>query len=308
MFLRCTRPLLSTLSNTKVSPRSTRDALFLELLDSVRASRVEQSPQIHRQPSAVVARLTEEETEITRKLFHRLGERSGESKHEIDPYWDPFNAVEEEREKLEGDVRECSALATAEEAKRVRLEIRRAVRRAMEGRYYDAYTRNFRRSQGRQRGSFPPSPHRVMEQFWEKSSLVQEIDEMRKFRVSFRDLDILSHFRSSNGSILPRRVTKLSQEKHRQVAKATKIAQQMALTPVKWNAADYQTIPLMDPLQFMVDRLVARTKINSANQKSTLTRKISAARANAMLHVLRTQLAGNLDYTELDKVNRDKEH
>ena len=296
-------------SDAKISHRGTQDALFLELMDSVRQFRVEKDPQIHRRPSDVIARLTEEETEITRKLFHRLSEgETGEKAkaardHGIDPYWDPFNEVEAVRVKLQVDLAEYSALATAEEARRVRLQIRRAVSKSMEGRY-DAFSSNFRRQQGRQRGSFPPAPHRLMERFWEKSSLVQEIDRMPG-RVTFRDLDIIRHFRSSTGSILPRRVTKLSQGKHRQMTKAVKIAQHLALAPMKWNAADYQAVPLMDPLQFMVDRLVARLKLaeisdRTARPYTNLQRKVSPARAQAMLQVLREQLAPELDYSELD--------
>jgi ribosomal protein S18 len=304
-LVRRSRLLLN--SSVKVSDRGTQDALFLELLDSVRQSRVEKDPQIHRRPSDVIARLTEEETEITRKLFHRLSENVSPDQaasvkaHNIDPYWDPFNEVQDERDKLKLDLAEYSALASAEEAKRVRLQIRRAVSRAMEGRY-DAFSANFRRQQGRQRGSFPPTPHRVMEQFWEKSSLVQEIDKLPA-RITFRDLDILRHFRSSNGSILPRRVTKLSQTKHRQVTKAIKIAQHLALVPKKWNAADYQSVPLIDPMQFFVDRLVARIKLSEIfdsklKPRTSLERKISPARAKAMLEVLKTQLAPRLDYSE----------
>jgi ribosomal protein S18 len=139
-----------------------------------------------------------------------------------------------------------------------------------------------------------------MERFWEKSSLVQEIDALPT-RVTFRDLDILRHFRSANGSILPRRVTKLCQGQHRQVTKAVKIAQHLALAPKQWNAADYQAVPLMDPLQFMVDRLVARLKMSQLpdpRPRSSLERKVSPARAEAMLCVMRDQIAPDLDYTE----------
>ena len=295
-------------AETKVSRRGTQDALFLELIDSVRQSRVEKDPQIFRQPSDVISRMTEEETEITRKLFNRLHETQDPAKtaaaraHDIDPYWDPFNEVETEREKLKLDLAEVSALGSAEEAKRVRLQIRRAVTRGLEGRY-DAFTTNFRRTQDRQRGSFPPAPHRIMERFWEKSSLVQEIDAMKQ-SVTFKDLDILRHFRSSTGTILPRRATKLSQTKHRQVAKAVKIAQHLALAPLKWNSADYQAVPLMNPLQFMVDRLVARIKISEiadqqAKPYSNLERKISPSRARAMLRVLMRDYANvGLNFAE----------
>ena len=300
-------------SNSKVSSRGSHDALFLELLDEIRASRLDKDPEVHRRPSDDIVRLTQEETNITRKLFHRLSEGSTSAEeqeaareHRIDPYWDPYEKVKEGREKLVADFNEFSALVTASEAKRARIQIKKSLMDHQKK--YDNYSAKFRKSLGRSSDTQIPQPHRIMEQFWERSALQAQLNQQK---ITWRDADLLQHFRAPNGYILPRRSTMLSKQKQREMSRAMKIAQHMAIVPIKCNAKNYQAVPLMDPTQWMVDRLTRRFSLCSLTQQekdslvaSELDSKISAQRAEAMLKVLMTQLAPNLNYTEFIKLKQ----
>mmetsp|Transcript_6535 Transcript_6535/g.20170 ORF Transcript_6535/g.20170 Transcript_6535/m.20170 type:complete len:97 (+) Transcript_6535:179-469(+) len=50
----------------------------------------------------------------------------------------------------------------------------------------------------------------------------------------------------------------LSRPKQKELVKAVQRAQRMSLLPYKWKLQDYQAMPLMDPLQWTVDRLTER--------------------------------------------------
>merc|ERR1711865_660827 len=79
-------------------------------------------------------------------------------------------------------------------------------------------------------------------------------------KITWRDIDIIQHFMTDNGYILPRRTTMLSRGQQKRLVKSVKTAQVMSLLPYNWKPSDYQAMPLMDPLQWMADRLTDRVK------------------------------------------------
>ena len=308
--MRLSYKLLSPLVNVKVADRGGSEALFVELLDHIRKNRLYKDPEVHRRPSDIIHRLTQAETELTRNIFSRLseGDKSIEElhalrDHKIDPYWDPFAQVLDAREKVMADYHEYSALATAAEAKKARIRIKRAL--TASNKLYDTYSDKFRSLVKRERDHGMPKPHRILEQFWEPSGIQKQLN---KEKITWRDADILQHFRAPNGYILPRRATMLSKRNHKRMTKAVKIAQHMAVIPKKWNSKDYQTMPLADPLQWVVDRLTKRVErgymtkrqLESVTQPIT-DKKLSPQRAEAMLKVLMTDVAPDLNYSRYIK-------
>ena len=301
---------VSTLRNTKVSEKGGSEALFLELIDDIRKNRLDKDPEIHRRPSDIIHRMTAAETEITRTLFGRLseGQKTTEElvalrEHNIDPYWDPFALVQETRDKVVAEYHEYAGLATSAEAKKARIKIKRAL--AMSEKTYDSFSDKFRALAKRPRDFGPPKPHRILEQFWEPSGLHSQLN---REKITWKDVDILQHFRATNGYILPRRSTQLSKKNHKAMSKAIKIARHMALIPKKWNSNERETMPLMDPMQWMVDRLSKRVERGYMSKhelegvtKSILDKKIGSKRAEAMLRVLMGDLAPELNYSRFIK-------
>jgi len=300
----------SHLTDVKVTSRGGSEAMFLELMDQIRKNRLDKDPEVHRRPSDIIHRMTQAETELTRKLFSRLSEGNQTDEqlnavreHNIDPYWDPFAQVIETREKVMADYREYSALASAAEEKKTRIKIKRAL--TASNKVYDSYSTNFRMFAKRDRDRGAPTPHRILEQFWKPSGILEQLN---KEKITWRDADILQHFRAPNGYILPRRATMLSKRNHKNMTKAIKIAQHMAVIPKKWNSNDYETMPLKDPLQWTVYRLSKRVERGymSGKQldgvtKTSMDKRVTPQRAEAMLKVLMTDIAPNLNYSRFIK-------
>jgi ribosomal protein S18 len=305
------RSAVTPLSDVKVSDRGGSEAMFLDLLDHIRKNRMDKDPDVHRRPSDIIHRMTQQETELTRTLFGRLSEGTKSEdelravrEHNIDPYWDPFTEVMDTRDKLMADYREYSAMASAAEEKKTRVKIKRALMAA--NKTYDSYTSKFRGQIDRDRVPGMPKPHRILEQFWQPSGIQGQIN---KENITWRDTDILQHFRAPNGYILPRRATMLSKNNHKKLTKAIKIAQHMALIPRKWNSKDFETMPLKDPLQWMVDRLTKRVERGGMTSRqlegvvsSTIDKKITPQRAEAMLQVLMSDVAPDLNYSRFIKL------
>eukprot|EP00392_Amoebophrya_sp_AT5.2_P012960 g13071.t1 len=192
-------------------------------------------------------------------------ERQALAAHKIDPYWDPFFEVQSEKERVNQEF--VDKLVSAADARQRRTEIRRAVRRAVTMRYgprYDPLKYNA--------GEIPqdiPKPHRLHERFWTPDARQQRMNAEKD--VTWRDVDILQHHIAPNGWILPRRTTMLSRRQQLRMATAVKTAREMALLPFDWRPQDFEAMPLMDPLQFTLDRL---------------TQDVENPRSRAMLEVM----------------------
>lgn len=269
---------------------------------------MERDPDVHHARSEVIEKLTQEETEITRTLFERLGEnahtseeRMARREHNIDPYWDPFRKVEEAREKMGAELDEYTKLLTAADAKVVRTQVRKALLKNKQR--YDSYSLDFRRWLKRLPADKIPVPHKIHEQFWELSGLQKQLG---RERITWRDPDILQHYRAANGYILPRRLTKLSKRKQKDLVKAVRVAQQMALVPFDWNSSGSETMPLMDPLQWMSFRLSRQVEKNAAGAPTKNT--IHNARAAAMMTVLSSNRDVNTNYFKHLLVNRGEKN
>lgn len=262
----------------------------------IRQSRVERDPEVHHARSSVIEKLTQEETEITRTIFERLDEnahtpeqRIARREHNIDPYWDPFRKVEETREKVVAEFDEYSKLVSAADSKILRTQIRKALLRNRMR--YDSYSLDFRRWLKRLPADKIPVPHRIHEQFWELSGLQKQLG---RERITWRDPDIIQHYRAANGYILPRRLTKLSRRKQLDLVKAVRIGQQMALIPFDWNSAGSETMPLMDPLEWMSHRL--SRQVEKGKDGQVMKGEVKNVRAAAMMAVVSEMSRVNTDY------------
>ncbi len=252
----------------------------------IRRSRVERDPEVHNMRSEAIEKLTQQETDITRTLFERLDEnastqeeRIARREHNIDPYWDPFRKVDESKEKLGADIDEYAKLVSAAEAKAVRVQIRKALLKNRQR--YDSYSLDFRKWLRRLPAEKIPVPHKIHEQFWELSGLQKQLG---REKITWRDPDILQHYRAANGFILPRRLTKLSRRKQMDLVKAVRVAQQMAVIPFDWNSSGSETMPLMDPVQWMGYRL--SRQVEKGKDGSPVFNEIRNVRAAAMMATL----------------------
>ena len=262
---------------------------------------------MHNARSDVIEKLTQEETDITRTIFERLDEdahtpeqRLARREHNIDPYWDPFRKVEETREKVVAEFDEYSRLVSAVYAKIVRTQIRKALLRNRMR--YDSYSLDFRRWLRRLPAEKIPVPNRIHEQFWELSGLQKQLG---RERITWRDPDIIQHYRAANGYILPRRLTKLSRRKQQDLVKAVRTAQQMALIPFDWNSSGSETMPLMDPVQWMGHRL--SRQVEKGHNGRLHKGEIVNARAAAMMTVLTTKRR-DIDTTYFQQLLKKRGH
>ncbi|CAE7355574.1 unnamed protein product, partial [Symbiodinium necroappetens] len=253
------------MQEAKVSHRGTSDSLVQELVNGVRARRAalsaESDPGFRQLDTLPIAKLKQDEIELTRKIFARVDaerdvtsdSKKYEIKHNIDPYWSPFHQVQDLKQQVTAEFDEYQKIVGAAEAKRTRIQIKRSLARMASVR--NPYASSFRSYHKREMPEMPPKPFRLPDTFWEPTPLQAQL---AKEKITFRDLDIIQHFLADNGYILPRRTTMLSRKKQKELVAAVVTAQHMALLPYRAKLKDYQVMPLMDPLQWMADRLTDR--------------------------------------------------
>mmetsp|Transcript_36861 Transcript_36861/g.78218 ORF Transcript_36861/g.78218 Transcript_36861/m.78218 type:complete len:398 (-) Transcript_36861:33-1226(-) len=266
----------SNASDTKVSPKGSSDAAFQELIHSIRQRRQDLDSATASGPSDGITKLKQDEIELTRKVFQRVDpDRDVTSDlsaagHDIDPYWNPFAEVEDLKSQVTAEFDEYARFVSVAEAKRTNIHIKKRMREALK--QSNPYSEEHRRFHGRERGFDQlPKPFRITDKHWERTPLQSKLG---KEVITWRDVDIIQHFMADNGYILPRRTTTLTLKQQRRLVKAVRTAQRMSLIPYQWRLQDYQAMPLMDPLQWMVDRLTDQVK----EQKDR--------RASAMLQVM----------------------
>lgn len=247
--------------DTKVSESGTSEALFQECIDAVRQRRAElhMDPAERVKDTGAITELKQDEIELTRKIFQRVDPSRDVTSdlaykgHDIDPYWSPFNKIRDLKEQVTAEFDEYARLVSVAEQKRVRIQIRKSLKRCAN--VYNPYSREFRNWHSREVPSEMPKPFRMPDRHWEPNPLQVRL---AKEKITWRDLDIIQHFIADNGYILPRRTTMLSRKQQKDLVQAVRTAQVMALLPYKWRLPDYQAMPLMDPLQWTVDRLTDR--------------------------------------------------
>lgn len=252
-----------SMQDLKVSPRGTSDALFQECLDKIRRQRsdldhMDFSDHVHGDTEAVT-QLKQDELEITRKVFQRLDPTNEVTSdlqhagHHIDPYWNPFHKTMETKEAVWAEFDDYAKVVSVAESKRARIQIKRSIKRMAS--VYNPYSPDFKKYHDRKAGEQAPKPFRLPDRYWERTPLQEQLG---REKITWRDVDIIQHFIADNGYILPRRTTMLSRKKQAELVQAIKIAQKMSLLPYESKPADYMAMPLMDPLQWMVDRLTDR--------------------------------------------------
>lgn len=247
--------------DTKVSSSGTPDALFQECIDAIRTKRasLELDPVYQQVETGAITKLKQDELELTRKIFQRVDPGRNVTSdlahagHHIDPYWSPFNKVNDLKEQVTAEFDEYSKFVSVAEQKRIRIQIKKSLRR--NAAVYNPYSPEFRNWHGRQAGEEMPKPFRLPDKYWERTPLQERLS---REKITFRDIDIISHFVADNGYILPRRTTMLSRRSQKMLGKAVRAAQVLALLPYGWKPPDYICMPLMDPLQWMAERLTDR--------------------------------------------------
>jgi len=261
------RKIRLDLQETKVSASGSADSLLQELVNGVRERRaalsLEADAGFRQLDTKAIAKLKQDEIELTRKIFARVDPQRDttadfgghEIKHNIDPYWNPFHQVQDLKLQVTAEFDEYQKIVGAAEAKRTRIQIKRSLAR-MAG-VYNPYNTSFRNYHKREKPDEPPKPFRLPDTFWEPTPLQAQL---AREKITFRDLDIIQHYLADNGYILPRRTTMLSRKKQKELVNAVITAQHMALLPYRMKLKDYQAMPLMDPLQWMADRLTDRVK------------------------------------------------
>lgn len=237
-------------------------------MNFIRSERAKVDGDIYNLDSGAITKLQQEELEFTRKIFRRLDPTNDVTSdlsyggHDIDPYWNPFHEVKKMKDLVELEWEDYRKVQSIAEQKRTRAEIRRSLRQ--QSQYYNPFSKQFARFHGRELRKAPPKPFRLPDKHWELSPLQEKLN---RERITWRDVDIIQHCIADNGYILPRRTTMLSRKKQQEMVRAVVKAQHMALLPYNWKPLDYQAMPLMDPLQWMVDRLTERV-VESRDRRS----------------------------------------
>lgn len=200
--------------------------------------------------------LKQDELELTRKIFQRVSPTKDITldpttwKYEIDPYWSPFNKLTKLRQQVTAEFDDYATYASVAEQKKERIAIKKSFKRCSA--VYNPYSASFMQYHERKASEPFPKPFRLPDTFWEQTPLQARLS---REKITWKDIDIIQHCLADNGYILPRRTTTLSRKKQNEMVKAVKVAQHMALIPYTWRVKDHQAMPLMDPLQWMVDRL-----------------------------------------------------
>eukprot|EP00927_Polykrikos_kofoidii_P053541 TRINITY_DN48150_c0_g1_i1.p1 TRINITY_DN48150_c0_g1~~TRINITY_DN48150_c0_g1_i1.p1 ORF type:complete len:391 (+),score=46.13 TRINITY_DN48150_c0_g1_i1:82-1254(+) len=269
--------------DTKVSPgMGTADSLFQECLKEIRNQRAKEQrsseTDLYKDPKQITD-LKQDELELTRKIFRRLDptkDMTSEMEHEghhIDPYWSPWYHVKSLKDQVFAEFDEYASFVSVAEARRTRIQIKKSLRRAAG--IHNPYTPDSAQYHGRPQGSRElPKPFRLSDKYWEPSPLQAQLG---KEHITWRDVDILQHFIADNGYILPRRTTMLSRNKQKHMVSAVKHAQRMSLLPYNWKPKGYQAMPLMDPFQWMVDRLTDRV-VEARDKRSAAMLKVMMER------------------------------
>eukprot|EP01066_Platyproteum_vivax_P004776 Platyproteum_vivax@DN16133_c0_g1_i1.p1 len=257
---RCFASTSSKLDKIKVTPSIAPEALFDESLIQIRRQNWSWDPDVDTAESNAVIKLRADEISLTHKIFDKIfteGQMAiGVYKqvHEhIDPYWNPFNQVEDLRARLTLEWTELSSLLTTAEKKISERNVRRAFNAMLDtyNPYHKQHT-EFYKKVGRR--VFPVPHHSLLhEQFWNPSARHRE---RCKRKITWRDLDILNHFISENGLITPRRLTLTPSAVQKRAFKAICTARHLALIPVDWN--DKAKLPFKLPLQHLLDSVTNR--------------------------------------------------
>lgn len=253
-------------------PVTSSESLYAECVAALRRRRWELGDPLEA-PSEEIEDLSRREKEIVNKIFQRseletTGSGSGSG---IDAFWDPMARVEGLEAQVAHDFEEYTKLVGAAEARRQRLLLRRSLKKAAQ--HLDPLSLH-EATQFPQEAEAPPQPHRQSERFWDPDASIRNALKNNNIPITWKDLHVLHLFIGGNGLLLPRRLTNASRIQQRFIYKAINSARRMGLFPYDRKPTPTCRMPLMDPVQFLVDELTHR----AATQQDL--------RAEAMVRVL----------------------
>lgn len=131
-----------------------------------------------------------------------------------------------------------------------------------------------------------PKPSNVDDAHWDPIVGRRRLLYNHNRPIIWRDLHILHHFVADNGAILPRSSTLASTRQQQHIIKAITHARRLGLFPKDFKPKSGDLMPIMDPLQYLVDNLTMRYKADGSR------------RAAAVLYVMQ-DVYPNLNYAEL---------
>eukprot|EP00920_Eleutheroschizon_duboscqi_P028762 GHVT01069939.1.p1 GENE.GHVT01069939.1~~GHVT01069939.1.p1 ORF type:complete len:395 (-),score=109.20 GHVT01069939.1:934-2118(-) len=259
----------------KVSASGTSRALFAECVTSLRRSLHLADPDVDTGESTAIEDLKHEEKSLLRDIFHsvdpekKLFPQVGVRAAGIDPYWDPFDAVQKAKGMLDVEFEELAKISTAAQAREHRLALRRRLAKIFKEKnpLADSTT-------GAERMGEFPKPLVRSDRFWAPDPQRRRVLRNGGRPITWRDVHLLPNFIGENGMMLPRRLTAATRTQQRQLFRAVVTARHLALLPYDWRPGHSEAMPVMDPLQFLADELTHRVS------------RLGDMRADAMLRVM----------------------
>ncbi|EKX73701.1 conserved hypothetical protein [Theileria equi strain WA] len=261
--------------NQKISKEGGFDALYQECMSQIYKNRAEADGYTEETTeSPEIADLTEKELQITRSIFKRVDPLKKliprlENKDDyIDPYWDPFQKLDNLKTQVASEFNDLARLVSSSEVRKHKRMVKEAARQYEK--LYDPYSEyNHKHVVDDE-----VKVKETSEKFWDP-----DVDRRLVLRNNlrpfcWRDLHVLHNFVAENGQVMPRRLTFATRKQQRQIFRAIRIARHMALFPYDWRPRYRDRIPLMDPRQYLADELFHRYS------------KLGDLRAKAMINVL----------------------
>ncbi|CAD2087936.1 mitochondrial ribosomal protein S18 precursor, putative [Plasmodium vinckei brucechwatti] len=250
--------LSEQVEEVKVSKEVCSNALFNECLEELyKMKKKVDSSSVEYDNSPAIDELNKEELKITKNIFERINKKK---KHVsnlsykdiyIDPYWNPFKEVNDLKREITYEFNEYSKLANIIELKKQKRAIKKSLKEQYKlyNPYSDEYTKEYI--------SNDLDNHDKSEKYWNPSFDKRKILNI-KTPFIWRYAHLLHNFIGENGLILPRKINYTTRKQQIQIFKSICIARRMALYPYDRKPALDELIPLMDPMQMLVDELTHR--------------------------------------------------
>ncbi|KYN95227.1 mitochondrial ribosomal protein S18 precursor, putative [Plasmodium reichenowi] len=258
--------LNKSLEDVKVSKENSCNALFDECLEELyRMKKKVDKESVEYDNSPVIEELNREELKITRNIFERINKKK---KHVsnlsykdiyIDPYWNPFKDIDNLKQEILYEFNEYSKMASIVELKKQRRAIKKSLKEQYKlyNPYSEEYKKHFNLHMDNDVKEQQMECHDKDEKYWNPSFNKRKILNIKSPFI-WRYTHLLHHFIGENGLILPRKINMTTRKQQIQIFKSICIARRMALYPYDKKPEKDDLIPLMDPLQFLLDELIHR--------------------------------------------------
>ncbi|SBS89301.1 mitochondrial ribosomal protein S18 precursor, putative [Plasmodium malariae] len=255
------RKINEKLEEVKVSNETSCNALFDECFEELyRMKKEVDKDSVEYDNSPVIEELNREEIRITKNIFERINKKK---KHVsnlsykdiyIDPYWNPFKEVNDLRREITYEFNEYSKLASIVEIKKQRRAIKKSLKEQykLHNIYSDEYIKYFNIHKEEN-----ITCNDKNEKYWNPSFSKRKLLNIKSPFI-WRHTHLLHNFISENGLILPRKINMTTRKQQIQIFKSICIARRMALYPYDRKPDKDDLIPLIDPMQLLVDELLHR--------------------------------------------------